>query len=137
VFVLSEQEKWIKAKALLREVLDMLDADSERLDRKRLEQIRGFLGYVTRTYPCMIPYMMGLHLTIDGWRKNRDGGGWQLTMRELRYRAKVAGELGNEEEVADGDAPPLSFVRPQVVSRHARNAKLSVEQHSCPATCPM
>jgi hypothetical protein len=84
VFVLSEQEKWTKAKALLQEVLDMLDADSDNLDRKRLEQIRGFLGYVTPTYPCMIPYLIGLHLIMDGWRKNRDGSGWQLAMRELQ-----------------------------------------------------
>jgi hypothetical protein len=130
VFVLSEQEKWIKAKALLREVLDMLDEDSERLDRKRLEQIREFLGYVTRTYPCMIPYMMGLHLTIDGWRKNRDGGGWRLTMRELRYRTEVAGELGSEEEVADGDAPPVVSEAPRL--RADMHALLSLMSSSTP-----
>jgi hypothetical protein len=66
-FVLSDEEKWRKAKVQLQEVLDMLEDDPTRLSRKRLEQIRGFLIYDTRTYPCMVPYLIGLHLTIDGW----------------------------------------------------------------------
>jgi hypothetical protein len=62
----------------------MLEDDPTRLSRKRLEQIRGFLIYVTRTYPCMVPYLIGLHLTIDGWRGNRDEGGWRLALSKLR-----------------------------------------------------
>jgi hypothetical protein len=53
VFVLSDEEKWIKAKALLQEVLDLIEGDAERMPRHRLEEVRGFLMYVTRTYPCM------------------------------------------------------------------------------------
>jgi hypothetical protein len=67
VFILSDEEKWRKAKDLLHEVLALLESDPENLPRKRLEQIRGFLVYVTRTYPCTVPYLIGLHLTIDGW----------------------------------------------------------------------
>jgi hypothetical protein len=48
VFVLTSQEKWDKAKALLAEVIEMLDADPENLSRMRLEQIRGFLMYVLK-----------------------------------------------------------------------------------------
>jgi hypothetical protein len=72
VFVLTSQEKWDKAKALLGEVIEMLDADPEKLCWKRLEQIRGFLMYVTRTYVGMAPYMIGFHMTIDSWRRGRD-----------------------------------------------------------------
>jgi hypothetical protein len=72
VFVLTSQEKWDKAKALLGEVIEMLDADPEKLCQKRLEQIRGFLMYVTRTYVGMAPYMTGFHMTIDSWRRGRD-----------------------------------------------------------------
>jgi hypothetical protein len=65
VFVLSDEEKWVKAKRLLQEVLDLIAIDPASLPRKRLEQVRGFLIYVTRTYPCMVPYLIGLHMTID------------------------------------------------------------------------
>jgi hypothetical protein len=43
VFVLTSQEKWTKAKDHLKEVWEMLENDPDKLSRKRLEQIRGFL----------------------------------------------------------------------------------------------
>ncbi len=43
VFVLASEEKWLKAKVLLKEVLDLLETDALRMPRKRLEQIRFFL----------------------------------------------------------------------------------------------
>ena len=83
VFVTSDEEKWIKAKAMITEVLEMITRDPKKLDRKRLESIRGFLIYVVRTYPPMKPYITGLHLTIDGWRETRDEDGWRLSSREV------------------------------------------------------
>jgi hypothetical protein len=65
VFVLSDEEKWAKAKRLLVELQELLEADPNAMPHKRLEQIRGFLIYVTRTYSCMVPYFIGLHMTID------------------------------------------------------------------------
>ena len=41
-------------------------------DLKTLLRRKGFLQYVTRTYPSMVPYMQGFHNTIDAWRPNRD-----------------------------------------------------------------
>ncbi len=38
----------------------------------------GFLVYVTRTYPAMIPYLKGFHLIIKMWRGGRDSEGWKL-----------------------------------------------------------
>jgi hypothetical protein len=75
VFVLSDEEKWIKAKKVLEEVLALVEVDAERLPRLRLEQVRGFLVYLTRTYPCMRSYLIGMRMTIDGWRDNRDEQG--------------------------------------------------------------
>jgi hypothetical protein len=69
--VLASEDKWTKAKALLEEVQDMLDADPTLMSRLRLEQIRGFLIYVTHTYPCMVPYLISFHMTIDSWRPDR------------------------------------------------------------------
>ena len=57
-----------------------------RLLRQRLLGIWGFLNYVVRTYPWLNPYTKGLHLTIGGWRDNRDPEGW-------RVRPKGSGQL--------------------------------------------
>jgi hypothetical protein len=78
VFVYVSQDKWLKTKALLAEVMGLIQADPTRISRKRLEQVHGFLQYVTRTYSGMNPYLIGFHLMIDGWRKNRDEDGWKL-----------------------------------------------------------
>jgi hypothetical protein len=48
------------------------------LPHKQAERIRGFLIYVSRTYKAMVPYLKGLHLTLDFWRANRDEEGWSL-----------------------------------------------------------
>ena len=34
--------------------------------------------YITRTYLWADPYLKGLHLTIDGWRKGRDNEGYRV-----------------------------------------------------------
>jgi hypothetical protein len=78
VYMLAAEDKWIKAKEMLEEMLGEMDAKHGELNRKRLEQIRGFLIYVTRTYPGMLPYLIGIHMTIDGWRDNRAASGWRL-----------------------------------------------------------
>jgi hypothetical protein len=51
--------------------------------RKLSSVTEGFL-YVTRTFPVMVPYLKGFHLTMDGWRKNRDSDGWKFCNREIR-----------------------------------------------------
>jgi hypothetical protein len=70
--VLVLQDKWDKLKSMLTELQEMIVTRPEGLNRKRLEQIRGFIIYVVQTYPTMKPYLIGLHMTIDGWRSNRD-----------------------------------------------------------------
>jgi hypothetical protein len=45
--------------------------------RQHLEEIRGFLVYVTRRYISLAPYLIGIHMTIDGWRAGRDSEGWR------------------------------------------------------------
>ena len=78
VFVLTFQEKWDKAKSQLREVWKMLELDPDKLSRKRLEQIRGFLQYVVQTYTSLTSYLIGFHMTIDAWRPGCDHHGWRL-----------------------------------------------------------
>jgi hypothetical protein len=75
--VLVSQEKWDQTKAQLSEIKSMMRRNPANLCRKRLEEIRGFLVYVTRTYIGMSPYLIGLHMTIDSWRSGRDSEGWR------------------------------------------------------------
>jgi hypothetical protein len=35
------------------------------IPHKTLESIRGFLVYVARTYTALVPYLKGIHLTLD------------------------------------------------------------------------
>ena len=73
------------------------DSPDGKVDRKRLEQIRGFIIYVSRTYPWMPPYLKGLHLTIDGWRPGRDGGGFWLKEGVKRKRPYISWDWKLEE----------------------------------------
>ncbi len=50
-------EKWEAALAVI---------DPE-LAHKELLSDRGFLVYVTRTYPALVPYLKAFHLTIEMW----------------------------------------------------------------------
>ena len=67
--------KWEKTRSMVEELSEMVRAGP--LPRQRLMEIRGFLIYVVRTYKWMNPYIKGLHLTIDGWRADRDAQGWK------------------------------------------------------------
>jgi len=78
IYALVSDDKWQKFKSQIFEIDGMLVDSPNSLPRKRLEQIRGFLNYVVQTYRPMIPYLNGLHMTIDGWREGRDEEGWRL-----------------------------------------------------------
>jgi len=77
VGVTCPEAKWIKAKALLADLQAELQAGS-LLQRKPLESMRGFFIHLMRTYPIITPYLKGMHLTLDGWRPNRDEELWKL-----------------------------------------------------------
>jgi hypothetical protein len=90
VWKLITQERWEKAKSnlakldeALKEVEDPNSLSTE-LDRKMLESFRGFLVYVAQTYTTMRPFLKGLHLTIDGWRPDRDKESWRIADKPLR-----------------------------------------------------
>ena len=78
VCVLTSEEKWVKLKAIVSKWLATLEAGETMVSHSDLISDRGFLVYVTRTYPCMIPYLKGWHLTADHWRGGRDSEGWKL-----------------------------------------------------------
>ena len=78
VCVLTSEEKWDKLKGILKKWLTRLQAGDTNLLHKELLSDRGFLVYVTRNYPPLVPYLKGFNLTIEMWRGNRDAEGWKL-----------------------------------------------------------
>ena len=74
-----EQDKWDKSKGMLQTCLEELGSNDGWMNHKELERKQGFLLYVTGTYPAMVPYMKGIHLTLDGWRVGQDDEGWKQT----------------------------------------------------------
>ncbi len=65
-------------KGILAKWKTALDTSSPKLSHKGLSADRGFLVYVTRTHPAMVPYLKGFHLTLEMWRGGRDTKGWKL-----------------------------------------------------------
>jgi len=65
---------------MIREIAeDLRKAGKERmLNRSKLGSQRGFLVYVARTYPQFVPYLKGIHATIEAWRPDRDSDGWKV-----------------------------------------------------------
>lgn len=92
VTVLVSEEKWKKGKRLVSEVGDMRKENSQKLDRKHLERVRGFLHYICQTYRPLGSYLIGFHMTIDGWRPNRDSEGWKTPRSEWTSPSGVGGE---------------------------------------------
>jgi hypothetical protein len=66
--MLTSQGKWDKAKRLLQEFCAMLEYNPGNISQKRLEQIRGFLQYIVQTYSSLASFLIGFHMTIDGFR---------------------------------------------------------------------
>lgn len=123
VAVTVTQEKWDKTKRLL-ETLDAELTASEKLNYKALESARGFLLHVTSTYPAMVPFIKGFHLTLDSWRPNRDTDGWRLTQAEIRMK------FGLEEYVTSRSAP--EFVNPAPRLRDDLNTLMSMVESPLP-----
>jgi hypothetical protein len=82
VRVLASRKKWDKAKWML-ETLHGLVMASEWVNHKVLERIRSLLVYVDITFCLLTHFLMGLHMSIDGWRSGRDEEGWRLREGEV------------------------------------------------------
>jgi hypothetical protein len=53
------------------------------LTHKQLERRRGFLVYVAQAYPSLVPYLKGIHLTLDSWRSGRNEDGWKRSRADM------------------------------------------------------
>ena len=89
VGVLVSNERWTKAREIIRLWLSIVENDHDpELCTETLISHRGFLVYVARTYDVLTTYLKGIHLTIDGWRSNRDREGWKTreVNDHMRYK---------------------------------------------------
>ena len=72
------------------------------IDYKKLESRRGFLLYVSWTYTHMTLYMKGFHLTLDGWREDRDAEGWKRGVKQKVKEKLYLNQDLNEQTVMSG-----------------------------------
>ena len=77
------------------------------IDFKRLERFRGFAIHVSRTYTQMIPYLKGIHQTLDCWRPWRGTDGWQLAQREIELMREVGASVEDWESTPPEMVPPV------------------------------
>jgi hypothetical protein len=113
-FVPTSQEKWDKARGLIEEMQSMLAKDSTLLNRKCLEQIRGFLQYVAQAYTSLTSYLIGVHMTIDSWREGRDSEGWRLPIPSWRQVDKPDEDWGAAEEPTPAEIPSTVAAVPRL-----------------------
>ena len=109
VWVYVSKEKWNKAKVFIMELDSIIRKGAlEKIPFKFLERGRGFMVYFCRTYTSFVPYLKGIHLTLDSWRSNRDKEGWKMGKKN-----NVDEDLGNEvdaEDLPDKECPePLAL----------------------------
>jgi len=77
IIVSCTQKKWSRAQLIVQELLTSL-ATNTTFDHKDLERKRGFLLYVSRTYPALTLFLKGIQLTLDSWRGGWDDEGWRI-----------------------------------------------------------
>jgi hypothetical protein len=141
VGVRVSQDKWDKTRSIVRRmmseletfyVLEELGEEPKGIDRSHMESDRGFLNYVTQAYPALVPYLKGIHLTIDGWRPDRNDQGWKRRRQEIEvlrkngvlddydHRAspdyvkpvpRCRGDLQALEKLTEAPAPPKRKIR--------------------------
>jgi hypothetical protein len=119
--------KWTKAKTLLAELQATLTSGAS-LPRKPLEATRGFFIHLMRTFPIITPYLKGMHLTLDGWRSNRDEEMWKFssdlwdTLKEdlpplngpptdLEPAPRLASDVKCLLHLLDSPTPPTRMIR--------------------------
>lgn len=129
ISVMTTQEKWDKTRRYIQWVSDNL-SNAEGIDGKELKSIRGFLVYVARTYTTMVPYLKGIHATIDSWRTGRNEDGWRLKRKRVDTLQRAP-----QEETEDLDylafEPKLGLVDSQEEPKFVRPVRRLVSDIRC------
>ena len=62
----QKSQKWSRTKAILQAWTDKLAMSKQlKVNSKEFKSDRGFLVYISRTYPAMVPYLKGFHLMLE------------------------------------------------------------------------
>jgi hypothetical protein len=114
------QEKWSKARNMIKELYDSCrEVEVPLLPLKTLLKQRGFLVHLAMTFSSMVPFLKGLHLTVDSWRCQRGDDGWKLPERDWRQHLlglKLEGMSDEElDELLGNDAPERVEIVPRMV----------------------
>jgi hypothetical protein len=83
------------------------------LNRKNLERHRGFLVYVAQAYPSLVPYLKGIHLTLDGWRSGSNDEGWKRPRADMEQLMRHGDPEGALKALSD-EAPSLVIPSPHL-----------------------
>ena len=79
------QAKWVKGQVIIRALVkECLQSLNPSLLHKQLEKDRGFLVHLGMTFECIVPFLRGIHMTLDQWRVGRDADGWARSDKEHR-----------------------------------------------------
>jgi hypothetical protein len=62
----------------------------------------------------MVPYLIGLHMTIDSWRPNCKEDGWRYTAAEMRLRSEAEDVLDDKNLYDHMDAPTMVKAVPRL-----------------------
>ncbi len=131
-------ERWNKAKGMIAWIKESI-LHSTFVNHKTLESYRGFLIYISRTYPALTPYLKGIHLTLGSCRPWRSDDAWKMSMSEIRQcleqegydftlpqsskppvEVRIAPHLLQDIEALDvlfsAELPPVGRVRPSKAS---------------------
>jgi hypothetical protein len=94
--VMATQERWDNTKRILEQIWSEcqklmvvngtlhveVEGGASGLNHEQVEREWGFLIYVTHTYPSMVLYIKGIHLTLDNLRPGRNTQGWKRARGE-------------------------------------------------------
>jgi hypothetical protein len=64
----TESRSWDKTRRWIRWMSAYAQVSGDDIPHKELESCRGFLVHVAWTYGAMVPYLKGVHHTLDSWR---------------------------------------------------------------------
>jgi hypothetical protein len=104
IVVLTSEQKWAKAKRIIKGLLERVQQGLP-LCLKTLLKEKGFLVHLSMTYPLLVPYLKGLHLTADSWREGRDPEGWRMARVTIEAVLAGRGEEAAELIPVDPKAP--------------------------------
>ena len=79
VTVFVSVKKWLRSKEIILRITEGL-GEGIHIDFKELEKDRDFLVYISRTYRAIVPYLKGIHQTLDSWRTGRSKDGYRLCL---------------------------------------------------------